>query len=1510
MIYATRILLLKMKLFLLRIISSVSSFRRVSKYRFLTSSLLFLLLLQVPAFSQKPTKLWFFGWHAGGGSSAGMDFSGGAPVQMNGITTAGFYEGTTVQSDESAILFYSNGHWVRNINHVIMPNGSGLTGSNGPPDGSACQGAVSFPYPGSSSKYILITPSAIDGTPGNGIRWTEIDMTLDAGKGDVTANKDIKLTGGDQVTEMIGVYAVSCNEFWVVGHEYSSNNFIVIHVTAGGPQAPVKYAVGPNISAAGGARGSIKISPDGKKLVMVGGWPTGMNIFDFNAVTGAVSNHVAVGTVAGMTWAYGAEWSPNSRYVFMGGYTVINGIVVYDVQTSTGASVTGAGLYGVLQMGPDGVIYVAPQNNGGDLSTISNPNNGAAATFTSNGYAVGGVGAWLGLPQSYTCPSAIPCGDTTLSVSIPNLCTAATTFDLDSYIGTSDPGTWSISGGPGGYTATVAGDGHTFNVNRTLGGTYTVRHTLTTVNPGCPSYSERTFKVFDLPSVTLVLADDKICKNETAQAITVASPVGGTFSGAGVSGANYNAVLTSAGAHTITYTYTDGNSCTNTATDVMTVFDSTALSFVLADDKMCVNEAVQTITLATPAGGTFSGSGVSGVNYNPALTTVGLHTITYTLVDVNSCTSTATDVMTVLDTTAVSLILADDQMCKNESAQAITLASPVGGTFSGSGVSGNNYDPSSITAGPHTITYTFVSVNTCTSKATDVMTVLDTTAVSLILADDQMCKNESAQAITLASPAGGTFSGAGVSGNNYDPSSTTAGTHTISYTLVNGNTCISKATDVMTVLDTTAVSLILADDQMCKNEDPQAITVASPAGGTFSGAGVSGNNYDPSSTTAGPHTITYTFVSVNTCTSKATDVMTVLDTTAVSLILADDQMCKNESAQAITLASPAGGTFSGAGVSGNNYDPGATTAGPHTISYTLVNGNSCTSKATDVMTVLDTTAVSLILTDDQMCKNESAQAITLASPAGGTFSGSGVSGNNYDPGATTAGLHTIVYTLVSVNTCTSIATDVMTVFDTTALSFVLTNDKMCKNTMAQNIVLATPSGGVFSGQGVNNGKFDPSLVSAGTHTIVYTFVDGNTCVNKASAVMTVLDTTAASLLLGDDQMCINDPAQAIAIASPVGGVFSGLGVNGNNYDPALTVAGTHTIAYTFVNADNCTSTAKALMTVNALPVLTLADTSVCPGGSIALTPSPANFVKYEWNSNPLLNGATLNYNLPNTQVWVKVTNAKGCVDSAFATIAMGDTLHVDFGADREICTYEALTLNAAQYGPFAAPVVYTWDNVVGNSTKTIKSSGQYGVLVMDGRGCAGSDTMVLTVRQAPKVSLGSDTTVCFTGHEVWKGFVTDTFATIKWSTGSTDSAALLEEIGDVSVLVTNQYHCAAADTLSVKEFCKPMPLCFPNVMTPNGDGMNDVFTPCIELYKKIDDGNYKGVIDNIIFVSFVVYDRWGIKVNQTLDVIPKWDGTFQGRIVANGTYYYVVRYSDSSKTNYEQTGYITLLTNP
>ncbi len=61
----------------------------------------------------------------------------------------------------------------------------------------------------------------------------------------------------------------------------------------------------------------------------------------------------------------------------------------------------------------------------------------------------------------------------------------------------------------------------------------------------------------------------------------------------------------------------------------------------------------------------------------------------------------------------------------------------------------------------------------------------------------------------------------------------------------------------------------------------------------------------------------------------------------------------------------------------------------------------------------------------------------------------------------------------------------------------------------------TPSGGTYSGLGVSDGKFDPSVAGPGLHTITYTFQNSFGCSNSATNTITVMEPETSVFMIGD-----------------------------------------------------------------------------------------------------------------------------------------------------------------------------------------------------------------------------------------------------------------------------------------------------------------------------------------------------------------------------------------------------------
>jgi gliding motility-associated-like protein len=133
-----------------------------------------------------------------------------------------------------------------------------------------------------------------------------------------------------------------------------------------------------------------------------------------------------------------------------------------------------------------------------------------------------------------------------------------------------------------------------------------------------------------------------------------------------------------------------------------------------------------------------------------------------------------------------------------------------------------------------------------------------------------------------------------------------------------------------------------------------------------------------------------------------------------------------------------------------------------------------------------------------------------------------------------------------------------------------------------------------------------------------------------------------------------------------------------------------------------------------------------------------------------------------------------------------------------------------------------------------------------------------------------------------------------WNSGDATSA----QICIVNQNIIQNGNDFALDDISLIE----VGLSMPNVFTPNADGSNDTFHPF--------------VFDEIDSYSFIIVDRWGIKVYEQKEAQstkqPEWNGKMMGTGAdcTSGTYYWVLNYGVNTLSNtgsHTLTGYLTLI---
>jgi gliding motility-associated-like protein len=83
----------------------------------------------------------------------------------------------------------------------------------------------------------------------------------------------------------------------------------------------------------------------------------------------------------------------------------------------------------------------------------------------------------------------------------------------------------------------------------------------------------------------------------------------------------------------------------------------------------------------------------------------------------------------------------------------------------------------------------------------------------------------------------------------------------------------------------------------------------------------------------------------------------------------------------------------------------------------------------------------------------------------------------------------------------------------------------------------------------------------------------------------------------------------------------------------------------------------------------------------------------------------------------------------------------------------------------------------------------------------------------------------------------------------------------------------------------------PTVITPNGDGVNDVFfVPCLNVDAELDN-------------EVSIFNQWGDEVFHAKPYDNLWEGTFNGEPLPAGTYFFMVKFNGNAGT---KTGFLII----
>jgi PKD repeat protein len=392
-------------------------------------------------------------------------------------------------------------------------------------------------------------------------------------------------------------------------------------------------------------------------------------------------------------------------------------------------------------------------------------------------------------------------------------------------------------------------------------------------------------------------------------------------------------------------------------------------SFTASGTSLCLGNAVNFTNTSTNYPTSYAwtfGDGNTSTSASPSHTyaATGTYNVTLTVTNQWGSTTSTTTTVTVNPTHDATFNYSNGTYCSNEGMQTPTVVEIGAFTASPAGLSINSttgvVDLSTSTQGTYTVTNTIAL--TCPDVKTATITVNAAADAGFNYPSNAICSSDGNQTPTVtqagtftSTPAGLTFVSSTT--GEIDMGNTADGTYTIKHIV--GGACPDTVTVSVTVSSTPDATFSYANASYCANAtDPSPVFGSGANGGVFSStAGLTINSstgvVDLSASTPGTYTVTNSIAAVGSCPADSKTTTIEVDALPVVALGAFNDVCVYNAAFALTGGSPAGGTYSGTGVSAGNFDPSLVSAGSTiTITYSYTDPTStCSNTATNTIFV-------------------------------------------------------------------------------------------------------------------------------------------------------------------------------------------------------------------------------------------------------------------------------------------------------------------------------------------------------------------------------------------------------------------------------------------------------------------------------------------------------------------------------------------------------------------------------
>jgi gliding motility-associated-like protein len=303
---------------------------------------------------------------------------------------------------------------------------------------------------------------------------------------------------------------------------------------------------------------------------------------------------------------------------------------------------------------------------------------------------------------------------------------------------------------------------------------------------------------------------------------------------------------------------------------------------------------------------------------------------------------------------------------------------------------------------------------------------------------------------------------------------------------------------------------------------------------------------------------------------------------------------------------------------------------------------------------------------------------------------------------------------------------------------------------------------------------------------------------------------------------------------------------------------------------------------------------LCLGESVVLQSEEG--LTYSWSPSAGLDSTTIQNPTatPSNSITynVAITNVCGVGNSEVSINVIELNVVASEGGTVCLGGYHPIEASGADF--------YSWipfSSVVNSSASSTLATAPFSqwitVVGTDVNGCADTDSLYMNILQLPEVNAGPDQYFDYPGSTTLFG---NTFG-LSYNWFPSDGLSCTDCAYPVAVpssptwyylTTTSNTGCVGIDSVYVRPY---FPIYVPNAVTPNGDGLNDVFLV---------------VGDNLTGFHLQIFDRWGIMIFETKNPKEPWVAGYKEYYVPNDVYTWKLSF-DSLERRQELIGHVTVI---